>query len=747
MAAWLTPVAAEETSAVPTVVIPRVDRPPRLEDFAAMAPDGEGSGQMARVDGFLQRLPSDGAPVSERTEAYLGYDARYLYAVFVCFDREPNRVRARMTNRNEIFADDFVTVQFDTFRDQRRSYVFGTNALGIQGDAIWVEGVGFDQTFDTVFDSRGILTAQGYVTWMRIPFKSLRFPATRHQTWGLLLTRDIPRKSEESFWPQYTLKIDGRLNQVARLEGLEAVSPGRNLQVLPFGLFRAAVRSLDLRDPSAPRFVSDATQGDAGVDVKLVIRDAMVLDLTANPDFSHVESDLPQVTTNQRFEVFFPEKRPFFLENASYFDTPVPLLFTRRITDPRFGARLTGKLGGWGIGVLAADDEAPGKAVPDPSPRSGRRAGVRFARITRDLSTQSFLGIVYSERALGGARNRVSGLDGRFRLGSNWVAGVQGLASWTRSLDGRELGGPAWDAFLRRKGSHATYDLTYNDRSEGFRAETGFVPRTDIRHVAQTAEYLFRPQRGRVLSWGPTTVTDANWDHQGTLLDWLVRPRVGVTLPGQTSSRVGWSFAGERIRPRDFPGLAASVSHSVDRGTVEFESSPLPVVSLRASTWFAGHGTNFVPAAGRPPTRERLYFGDFGLTMRPTRHLTVDNAYLLTRLARSNTGERIFSNHIFRTRWNYQLTPRLAIRAIARYDVLRTDPAFTSLPATRAFNGDLLVSYRVNPWTAVYAGYNGNLQNLEPDLALGPEGLRRTRTGVINDGRQFFVKVSYLLRP
>ena len=194
----------------PTIEIPRLSRAPTLEDFADMRPPADLAAQMARVTGFLQRLPVDGAAVSQPTEVYLGYDQRHIYAVFVCFDREPEKIRARMSTRNEIFSDDFVTIQFDTFRDQRRAYVFGSNPLGIQGDAIWVEGVGFDQSFDTVFDTRGKLTDQGYIVWIRVPFKSLRFPARLRQTWGILLTRDIPRGSEE---------VSGRSTRCASRDG------------------------------------------------------------------------------------------------------------------------------------------------------------------------------------------------------------------------------------------------------------------------------------------------------------------------------------------------------------------------------------------------------------------------------------------------------------------------------------------------------------------------------------------------
>ncbi len=742
----MTLLAAEVfASSVPRLEIPRVTRPPRLEDFEGMRPAPDLAGQMVQVTGMLQRVPQDGAPVSQRTEVYLGYDERHIYAVFVCFDSEPEKIRARMGVRNEIFSDDFVTVQFDTFRDQRRAYVFGSNPLGIQGDAIWVEGVGFDQSFDTVFDTRGRLTKEGYVVWIRVPFKSLRFPSAQRQTWGILLTRDIPRDSEESFWPQYTLRIEGRLNQIATLEGLENVSPGRNIQITPYGVFRGFSRELDPRDPAAPTFTRRTAQVDGGVDAKFIIKDALVLDVTVNPDFSQVESDQPQVTTNQRFELFFPEKRPFFLENASYFDTPIPLFFTRRIADPQFGVRLTGKLGRFGIGALVADDQSPGRIVAPTDPLTGKRAKFAIVRVNHDLWTQSSLGMIYTDREFAGGFNRVGGIDGRFKVNSNWVAGFQAVASSTRFPDGTQIGGPASEFFLRGNGRHFVSDFTFKDRSHHFHTDTGFVPRTDIRHLAQTVEYWFRPE-GKVTAWGPRMFSEMILDHEGTMLFWVAIPRLTWNFPRQTSLRLNYAFGGEHLRPQDFPGLPANLYQPISNGGIYFETSFFSWLSLRAFSTIAGTGINFVPASGQLPRMENEYVGDFGVTLRPTTRLIIENSYLVTRLSRRHSGENIFNNHILRSRWNYQFTPRLAARFIAQYEAVLANPAFTSLENRKNFNADFLITYLVHPGTAVFVGYNSNLQNLDRSLTVTPDGLLRTRNRFLNDGRQLFVKVSYQFR-
>jgi hypothetical protein len=328
----------------PAVRIPHLAQPPRIEAFLQMAPDGEVETGMARVEGLIQQIPSDGEPASQRTAIYLGYDQQSLYAVFVAFDDEPDQVRANLTRREDFIGDDLVEIMVDTFNDRRRAYAFVANPLGVQWDAIWSEGREFDDSFDTIWRSEGRITERGYVVLMAIPFKSLRFPAAGAQTWGVIFVRDIPRNNESSFWPRISSRIEGRLNQAGLLEGLEHISPGSNTQFIPYVSGRS---SRELEEPASapPRFVRDRGSADIGLDAKFVYNDSMVLDLTANPDFSEVESDSPQVTVNQRFEVFFPEKRPFFLENADFFQTPINLMFTRRIREPRIGARLSGKQG------------------------------------------------------------------------------------------------------------------------------------------------------------------------------------------------------------------------------------------------------------------------------------------------------------------------------------------------------------------------------------------------------------------
>jgi hypothetical protein len=701
----------------PALRIPRVAEPPAIEDFV----NGTPPAAFASITDFRQREPEDGAPASLPTTAYLGYDDDHLYVVFVCED-DPARVRAHYSRRESIFGDDLVGVILDTFRDQRRAYLFLTNPLGIQLDGVTSETGDDDYSFDALWHSEGRLTARGYVVRIAIPFRSLRFSGAETQTWGVAVGRIIVRNNETSFWPHITRRIAGFGQQLATLEGLERISRGRNMQFIPYGTFTGA-RFLE-RDRAAR---ADEARGRAGLDAKMVLRDAVTLDLTANPDFSQVESDEPQVTINQRFEVFFPEKRPFFIENAGFFHTPQQnLFFSRRIADPRIGARTTGKAAGWAFAALAIDDRAAGGALPG-DPGHGRNAGIVVGRLQREFARQSSLGVLITSRDLLASSNRVASMDLRLRLNQNWFFSGQATASRTTTLDGSTLAGPAYDAAVSYNSRQTSYSLSYEDISPGFRAAVGFVPRTDIRRVTQFARRRWFVNRGAFVSHGPWVHGMAVWEHGGTQQDWDVTQGFDVELKGQTyigasHSRSMERFAGIRFR-----------RHST---RLSVNTAWLSWLALNAS-YRHGTGINFFPPPGVAPFVAASDAASAGATFRPSGQLRVQGTWLYTRLS------QVFDNHLMRARADYQFTRALSLRAILDYDAVRPDESLIRLRRTKRLRADALVTYLVNPWTAVYVGYTDAYENLELDPA---GGLRRTGAPAFSVGRQFFVKAGYLIQ-
>lgn len=703
--------------------IPRVARPPRLADFI------EGKPREAElvINDFRQFQPGDGVPVSQPTTAYLSYDDRNIYIVYVCKD-DPAQVRSRIAKREQIMTDDRVTVVIDTFHDHQRAYWFDVNAHNIQADGNVTDGVEDDPSWDTLWHSEAKLVADGYLALFAIPFKSLRFPNAEQQTWGLILGRWINRNNEFSLWPRLSKRQPGFVRQGGDLTGLDGISAGRNVQLIPYGSF---ARSKYL-DTSVPRFTTE-NASRAGLDAKMVLKDAFTLDVALNPDFSQVESDEPQVTVNQRYEVFFPEKRPFFLDNAGFFKTPQNLFFSRRIADPQFGARLTGKIGRWAIGALAADDRAPGETPAEGHPLRGLRAGVGVLRVQREFLRDSGVAFMATSQDFGNTHNRVASLDTRIRVLPNWILSGQAMSSDTRLATGQRLAGPAYYADFAHAGRHFVSQTSYVDRSPNFRANLGFVNRVDMREASNVTGYVWRPEGSRIVSFGPQVKTLINYDRLGRLQDWSINPEFEVELPRMT-----------KLSLERWEGFELYANRGFRKHHTEFgvETQWLRWLDTEAGIT-RGTAVNFYPASGLAPFIANSLETQLGLTLRPNSRTRIDETYIYTRLG---TGDQsVFNNHILRLKANYQFSRELSLRAIFDYNSVLPNQALVDLEREKHLGADVLLTYMLNPGTALYVGYTDLFDNLALNPTISP-ALKRTSFPDLNTGRQVFVKLSYLLR-
>ena len=729
--------------------IPALDRPPALADFAGMEPSAEMRASMARISDFVQRLPDDGDPATERTDVYLGYDDRNLYAVFLAFDSQPDLIRANLSPRENIENDDTVGLLIDTFNNQRAAYAFRSSPLGVQWDARWNEvarTAAFDAAYQAVWYTDGRVTDSGYMVLMTIPMRTLRFAEGVEQVWRIMLERKIPRRSEEAYWPEYSIAIEGRLNQAAPLVGVRDVSPGRNIQVVPF-LF---ARDFDVLDPDAgagPSFRND-TEDDVGLDAKFVFQDSMVLDVTLNPDFSQVESDEPQVTVNERFEVRFPELRPFFIENADYFRTETQLVFTRRIVDPEAGARFTGRLGDWGIGTMLMNDEAPGQVRDPADPLFGEAAGISVFRAFRDISEQSRVGMLYTDRQFGDAYNTVLSVDGRFKLNDNWTTQMQLTDTEKLTEKGQRLDGDQKNIRFDRSGRRVAVHTHIINSSEDFRADLGFFNRTytsDTNGIHNRATLTYYPEGGRVNSWSPVFYFSHLDDQTGTRIFSNWQYDHVWRWDGATELRLSYQDARERLRPKDVAGLVSNRDYAYDNLSVRFTTEAFSQLgfNLRLDT---GETINLVPPFGFEPEPADVSSGQFGLFWRPIDRFRLDATHLFRELtdAQGGTGT-IFENEITRLQLNYQFTKELSVRLIAQHE--QTVPGvMTRLDLGENMNWDLLARYVLNPWSALYVGYNSNSSNFDLiDTEFGTELV--TTTDLRRDGEQFFAKFSYLFQP
>src|SRR6266567_306861 len=711
--------------------IPRVSRAPKLSDFLTGTPR---EAELV-ITVFKQFDPHDGEPVSQATAAYLSYDSKNLYVGWICKD-DPAKIRARVAPRKQIDTDDRVTINIDTFLDHKHAYWFDVNPYGIQYDGRTTDGIGDDPSWEGLWYSEGRITETGYVVLETIPFRSMRFPRASKQVWNICLARAIQRNNEFSIWPFVShAGLPQFVGQFAPIEIDEDISPGRNIQLIPYGLYSRD----SYLDPSLG--FQRQTEYHAGLDAKAVIRDALTLDMAFNPDFSEIGSDDPQVQVNQRYEVIFPERRPFFLENASIFTMPEQLFFSRRIVNPQYGVKLTGAVGRWGLGVLASDDRAPGEVLAQGETGHGDRAVDGVLRTEREFGQQSHVGLFLGGSKFKSTSNRVGSIDFRYLAPHNWTLGGQATTTQTEEKDGSYAAGPGYILSLKRWDNHKNFVTRYTDRSPGMNSTLGYISRTDIRRWETSGGYQWKPPGNRIVfAYGPGMDATLIYDHERRLQNWYAAPSFSLSLANMTMFTITHAEGYERY---------ANLGFREQFTTLSLMTSWYKWVDF-TGTYTQGSSPNYYPAEGVLP-----FLGDANnasaiVTLRPQSHLRLDEMYYYTRLATSeNTlppgwtqSGTIFTNHLIRSKINYQFNRDYSFRAILDYNSLLPNHALVSSGYSKQADATLLFTYLPHPGTAIYLGYADAFQNVDFDGAATPAYSVTRMPGTSTD-RQVFAKFSY----
>ena len=728
----------------PTATIGRTDAPPNIDGRL----DDAVWETATHLTEFIQITPLEGVPGTEESEVWLAYDDSYIYIAFYAHYTNTNGMRVNRADRDEIRGDDRFSVLFDPFLDQQRAYQFEVNGCGVQADSIVNAdgstgassssmrmqrtggvrrvggssgsglsgsgqfGIRGDASWNTLFTTAGQLVDDGWTAEMRIPFKSLRYPGGGSGTWGFQITRIIRDISEAQTWSPISRGVQGQLTQFGRLEGLSGLSTSRNLEFLP-EITGIRFGSLDTANG---QFNDQSPAGDAGLSVKYGITPNLTADITFNPDFSQIESDRPQIATNQRFDLFFPEQRPFFLEGQEIFATPTitNLLHTRTIMDPRFGGKLTGKVGKTTIGVLAADDEAGGLLGAPLESQLGRTAQTFVGRARYDLYSESYLGAITTAREFGDDFNRVAGVDGRFRIGRTHRLSFMAVGSSTQETEGDELTGAVLEADYTRQGRNLGYGASYSSVGPDFRTSTGFLPRLDYRQALGNISYRFWPESA-LITWGPTVEYLRLYDHEGILQDEQLQARASFSFQNNISLNGTVSQDLERFNEIDF--------RKTGYGFFGIWSQRL-VSILGGMNWGDGVLFSDNPFLGRSVT------GNFQISARPTSRLRAELVGIFSQFVDPANDSEIFDVKIFRTRATYQFTSRMLMRHILEYNT-----------ASLTLGNNLLLTYRINAGTVAFLGYDDRFQSgsLIDSLLFDTRQLQRTNRAV-------FAKVSYLFR-
>lgn len=721
--------APQSISTRPTVRPTRTDNPPRIDGRL----DDEIWRTAARLTEFVQQSPLDGAPATERTEVYVAYDSDYIYFGFYAHYQDPSIMRANRVDRDRAPQDDLLTIYFDTFQDQQRGYDFDVNAYGVQGDGIISAGAGggggiprADRSWNTLFDTGAEIVEDGFTAEMAIPFKSLRYPRRapgEEHRWGFQFVREVKSKNEENIvWAPMSRDQSSFFAQMGILEGMTDLSTSRNLEVMPtFTTIQyGAIQSPD------GRYVNENLDPDAGVNLKYGLTSNLTADLTFNPDFSQIESDRTQIEVNQRFPILYPELRPFFVEGAEIFSIPAPvtIVHTRTIVDPDYGAKLTGKIGSASLGLVAANDRAPGK-VDDPDDLAhGESATTFILRGRYDLYSESNVGAIFTDREFLDSHSRLAGVDGNFRLTGTTTMLVRAIGSWMRDLEGVDTDGHLLDVSMRRNGRSLDWAWFAYQISPEFDTDVGFVRRNDQRRGAANASYAFWPQSW-IINWGPSVDYARNYDFDDVLQDEATSAGLSFSFSRSISLNLNARREMERFLGTEFEKTGFSVSGNVNSSRVfGFGGNFSMGEEVRyVAQPFLGNGRNWgVNATVRPiPSIEsRLNVSSSSLT------------------DPRNNDEEVFNVTVFRGQSTFQVTDRLSVRNITEYDTRSESLAF-----------NLLFNYRINAGTVFYLGYDDHLRRGDRILfedadgfdrqAYFTEDLRRTNRAV-------FLKVQYLLR-
>lgn len=679
--------------------------------------------------------PGDNIKPPVETTSWVAFDESHIYIAFDAKDPEPEKIRAHLDDRDQPFLDDTVGFFLDPFNDGRRGFQFRINPLGVQMDASNSDVTGDeDWSWDAIWESRGKINPDGYVVEVAIPFSSLRFPRTSGpQTWGFMTMRDWPRSVRHRMRSQYFDNQRGCLIcQFDKISGLEGMEPGRNLEITPT---ITGLRTDLRRDFPGGAWVKGDANPDVGVSVRWSVTPNVALNAAINPDFSQVEADVAQLDVNNSFALYYPEKRPFFLEGADLFSTPFSLVFTRTVADPDWGAKATGKEGRNAFGAFAARDQRtniliPGYDSSDEDTLAGPSTEA-VARYRADVGAGSSIGAVATFRDGGEYRNSVAGIDGDIRLGKADRLRFHAVASDTRYPDAfarrhdQKLGSFGGSAF-RLRYFRETRDWFWEARAEtlspGFRADSGFVTQVGTR-FARGGAYRSVNSNGKK-KWFTTIGFGAFGDH--------------------TESTEGGKPAGGLDFPVDYQGpkqlsLSYNLSPNWDyyAGTTYYNLRHNFGMSIRPSgtlTFSLNGSAGGTVDYANAQQATQLRLGP-SLDLKLGRSLSASLSHNYQKL--DVEGGRLFTANLTELRAVYYFSSRMFLRAIAQYTDVDRDPSLykSAVPSrTKQLFSQFLFSYKLNAQTVALMGYSDN--------ARGDQTLDVTRTD-----RTFFIKLGYAWLP
>jgi hypothetical protein len=726
--------------------------------------------QAAVLTGFSQFAPHDGIPAVDSTQVLIWYSPTAMYVGVRAFEAH-GAVHATLADRDKITADDNVQLLLGTFHDRRQVYVFAVNPLGVQMDGTIVEsgpisGGGWTPTLtgraapdlsqDFVFASKGRLTEYGYEVELRIPFKSLKYQSSDVQSWDINIVRQVQHSGYEDSWVPAKRSNASFLAQSGTIDGLTGLDAGLVLDLNPIVTRKATGASGE----NGWGYTHPRPQ--VGGNLRYGVTNNLTLNGTVNPDFAEVESDASQIVLDPRQSLYFPEKRPFFLDGLDQFNVPNRIIYTRRVASPRGAVKLTGKVAGTNVGFLsAADDRAS-------SPLGANVPYYNILRAQRDVGSQSRVGMAYTDRVMGADYNRVADVDGRVVFGDVYAGAFQYAESYDKTA-GAVTNAPLFEASLTRNGKHYGFRHVVRGIDEQFRPLSGFISRPGLAYGVLEHRGTWFNEPGKRLE---TLTGQISFDHQwqyshfghGDAQDKKLHLSASAGLRGGWTLGTGvyWeTFGWDQQLFRNYQ-IERTVGRRVD--TIPFTGvGRIPnrdyVFTLSTPQWprfgasviyIAGQDENFFEWA-----QANIHYLSLSANYRPTEQLRVASTLVYQDYWRRTDGSMVGRNTIPRVRAEYQFSRAIFLRLVGEYalsehDDLR-DETRTFFPliidGTKAiaersasFRGDALFAYQPNPGTVLFLGYGSQ-------ATAAPDPLERFEyQSLLRTSDYFFVKVSYLFR-
>jgi len=676
---------------------------------------------------FIANRPEYGKKLSQKTDVWLSYDADHIYAAFYCYDTEPHKIKRSVAKRDGLFGDDWVGMDLDAMGNRQSVVEIICNPNGIQADLLNTTSGGETLDPDWVWDSAGKVVEDGYIVEIRLPLKSFGFRSGTHVTMHVAFYRFISRTGENSSWPQIDQK-KGYFNSLTPVV-FEKLNKQLRLEVLPSLTYG---RIQDRKSPDEWNGPGSSTQ--LGVGIKYGITSSVNAEITINPDFSQVESDQFQVVANQRYPLFYSEKRPFFMGVSNEFNLAglnwegnmAMAVHTRNIVDPGWGGKISGTAGKSSFGVLLANDEWPGRVFEDEeSIHAGEKAGFYLGRYKLGLKGGSYAGFLYSGREFGEGYNRALGADLKVKLkGNSWLS-MNGIYTFSKDEDDlTTIGGGSFTATFEHSQKSLGILFMAEHYGKDFQLDTGYYKRTGISRFVAYIGPQFYPRDSKkswVKQFNPFVYGYVIRDNVTRGYDYLLFPSLRFFFSKQGSLRVDFRFINEFWAGQNFKQNELFVN-----GSSQFTKWLNGSVGLR-------YGKRLLYDKENPLTGNRLRLS-VDITLQPGEQLKQDLGYTYERFNNEN-GEALYDLDILFSRTTFQVNKYLFFRALVQYD------AYSKMVLT-----DLLGSFTLIPGTVIHAGF-GSLHQKQYWNSIDQEWDVGNAMGkYYQHTRSFFFKASYNYR-